>query len=167
MWYRTNWYETASNVLAPVMRVAGLATSTVYSLTWYPQGGYFYVSGDLPNPYLKDIFKFYSSSNGFNVLGVTEYDGYRQVGLNYNIGGPIRASGINPSDGYLYIGGDLTQLSSFYGRDGNYDPALELIRMVAFDHQEWGKWYPLRGESTPGGFYALTFDARATCFSDR
>ncbi len=164
MWYRTNWYEAASGVLGPVSLVGGVATSTVYSLTWYPQGGYFYVSGDLPNPYLKDIFKFYSSSNGFNVLGVTEYDGFRKVGLNYNIGGPIRASGINPSDGYLYIGGDLTQLSSYYGRDGNYDPALELIRMVAFDHQEWGKWYPLRGESTPGGFYALTFDVQGNLF---
>jgi len=164
MWYRTNWYEAASGVLAPVMRVAGLATSTVHSLTWYPPAGCFYVSGDLPNPYLKDIFKFYSSSNAFNVLGVTEYDGYRQVGLNYNIGGPIRASGINPSDGYLYIGGELTQLSSFYGRDGNFDPSLELIRMVGFDHNQWGKWYPLRGASPAGGFYAITFDAQGNLF---
>ena len=159
MWYRDNWYETGSGALGPVWRNSMLATSTVHSLTWYQPAGCFYVCGDLPNPFYRDINIFYPSSNTFNVFRVTEYDGIRQVGLNHNIGGPIRASGICPSDGYLYIGGDLTQLSSFYGRDGNYDPALEMIRMVAFDNREWGQWYPLRrGESSPGEFYALTFD---------
>ena len=165
MWYRTNWYETADNVLAPVSEFVGFPTSTVYSLTWYQPAGCFYVCGDLPNPYLHDIFRFYPSSNAFHVLTVTEYDGYRKVGLNYNIGGPIRTAGICPSDGFLYIGGDLTQLSSFYGRDGNYDPALEMIRMVAFNNREWGQWYPVRrGESVPDAFYALTFDPQGNLF---
>jgi hypothetical protein len=160
IWYNDRWIVAGANALGPVMKGASLATSTVHSLTWYQPGGYFYVCGTLPNPFYNDINIFYPSSNTFNVLRVTEYDGIRKVGLNYNIGGPIRASGISPSDGYLYIGGDFTQLSSFYGQQG-YDPSLELIRMVAFDHKEWGQWFPLRGDGVSGGFYALTFDAQS------
>ncbi|MFH0879456.1 MAG: hypothetical protein V2A34_07055, partial [Lentisphaerota bacterium] len=160
VWYNDRWIVAGANALGPVAQGSTWATSTVYSLTWHQPGGYFYVCGTLPNPFYHDINIYYPSSNTFNVLRVTEYDGYRQVGLNYNIGGPIRASGISPSDGYLYIGGDLTQLSSFYGQP-DYNPFLEMIRLVAFDNKEWGKWFPLRGDSMPGGFYALTFDAQS------
>ncbi len=165
MWYHDKWIPV-ENTLGPTWDGSEYATSTVYTLTWFPRANYFYVGGDLPCTFINDLAVYVPADNTFHYMMCEWFDNTLYFGFPHNLTGPIRAAGVSPSDGMLYLGGEFNQLSTFYGTNG-YAPYWEMLNLLACNLEApwgsgfWSTLYPMCGDRIPDGIYAITFDAQS------
>lgn len=153
-YYRGRWVAAAGGGLN---RCSG-GWPTVYSLQWYPAGGYFCVGGDFNAAWggycmLRNVCHYYVSAAGpESFQGIALSRG----SVEYGVDGPIRAAAVCPANGWMYVGGD----ANMWSWNGGASSHLLAIEPGYDRYATRYNYLPTVGATIQDNVYTIHFDSQ-------